>query len=94
MISCADGRCTVSGPITMANATAVLAESATMFAQGPLTVDLAAVTDVDSAAVSVLLEWRRAARRANAAVTFANVPANLQSLAALYGVDEFISGAA
>ena len=55
MISCDGGHCTVQGPITMGNVTAVLAESSTLFSSPTVVVDLSGVTDVDSAAVSLLL---------------------------------------
>jgi len=93
MISCADGRCVLQGPVTMANATQVLEESARVFSGDRIVVDLAGVTEVDSAAVSLLLEWRRRARAANRTVEFENVPVNLQSLAELYGVSELLAGA-
>ena len=53
-------------------------------------VDLSGVTEVDSAAVSLLLEWRRAAARANRRVDFFNLPNNLRSLADLYGVSRLL----
>ena len=85
-ISCNAGRCVLQGPVTMANVTRVLEESARVF-QGPeVTVDLSGVTEVDSAAVSLLLEWRRAAAAVNRRIEYTNVPANLRSLADLYGV--------
>ena len=43
-----------------------------------------------SAAVSLLLEWRRAAEQRNQRIKFLNLPDNLKSLAELYGVTEFI----
>ncbi|MGZ8263992.1 MAG: STAS domain-containing protein, partial [Burkholderiales bacterium] len=61
MITCDAGRCKVDGPVTMRNVTGLLAESARLFAVTDVVVDLAGVTEVDSAAVSLLLEWRRAA---------------------------------
>ena len=90
MISCDGGRCAVQGALTMANVTAVLAESAALFNAERVLVDLAGVTEVDSAAVSLLLEWRRQAAKAGRSIEFANVPANLRSLAELYGVLELI----
>ena len=93
MISCEGERCIVQGPITIANATAVLAESASLFTMPRVIVDLAGVTEVDSAAVSLLLEWRRAAARANRHIEFANLPENLKSLADLYGVSHLIAPA-
>lgn len=90
MISCVGERCTVQGPLTMKNVTAVLAESASLFNGPRVLVDLAGVTEVDSAAVSLLLEWRRAAAKAQRRIEFANLPPNLTSLAELYGVLELI----
>ncbi len=94
MIECAHGRCRVAGPLTIDNITAVLEESARVFNGPQLTIDLAEVTEVDSSAVSLLLQWQRAARQAGRTVTFANLPANLKSLAVLYGVADLIPGAA
>ena len=86
MISCVDGRCTLDGSVTMANVEALL-EDGTQRIQGErVTVDLAGVTEVDSAALSLLLEWRRRAAAANRAIDYVNLPANLRSLAELYGV--------
>jgi phospholipid transport system transporter-binding protein len=90
MISCAAGRCTLRGPVTIQNAAAVLEEGNRLFAADRVTLDLAAVTEVDSAAVSLLLEWRRAAGRRNQRIEFINLPDNLKSLAKLYGVTELI----
>jgi phospholipid transport system transporter-binding protein len=70
----------------MANVTQVLEESARVFEGPEVVVDLSGVTEVDSAAVSLLLEWRRAAAAASRRIEYTNVPANLRSLADLYGV--------
>ena len=86
MLSCADGRCTLSGPVTMRNVTAVLEESRRLFNGSRVVIDLSGVTELDSAAVSLLLEWQRGAKAANREVELVNVPANLKSLADLYGV--------
>lgn len=55
-----------------------------------LVIDLAQVESVDSAAVSLLLSWLRRAQRNNVAISFANIPDNLLSLARLYGVAELL----
>jgi len=60
------------------------------FRQGAAAVDFAAVTEVDSAAVSLLLEWRRSALAGNRRIEFTNLPANLKSLATLYGVADLL----
>lgn len=83
-------RATLDGPVTLANVNAVLAEGTRVFTAPSLSVDLAAVTEVDSTAVSLLLEWRRAAQREKRSIEFVNHPANLKSLIALYGVAELL----
>lgn len=94
MISCDGDRCTLQGPLTMDNVVAVLDEGSRLLPTGPrIVIDLAGVTEVDSAAVSLLLEWRRAAQRSGRKVEFANLSANLKSLAALYGVSDLLNDA-
>ena len=55
-----------------------------------LTIDFAKVTEVDSSAVALLLEWRRESHRRAKNLSFVNIPANLMALAELYGVDDLI----
>jgi phospholipid transport system transporter-binding protein len=93
MITCEGGRCAVVGPLTIANAAQLAEEGQRMFVAERVTVDLAGVTEVDSAAVSLLLEWRRAAASANRQIEFLHLPANLKSLAVLYGVAELLDEA-
>ena len=81
----------VSGALTIANA-AVSSEQAKPYLSGDVVVDLAGVTEVDSAALSVLFEWQRAAHRNNGRVSFRNLPDSLKSLASLYGVTDLIAG--
>ena len=90
MISCSGDRCTLQGPVNMANVESLLEEGARQMAGAQVTVDLAGVTEVDSSALSLLLEWRRQALRANRTVRYVNLPANLKSLAELYGVTELL----
>ena len=93
MIACDGGRCTVQGPITVDNVVALLAQGNGMFTAAQVTVDFSAVTEVDSSALSLLLEWRREAGRNQRAVRYLNLPANLKSLAQLYGVTELLGEA-
>jgi len=92
MISCDGTRCEVRGPLTIANAASLAEEGKRQFVAERVIVDLAGVTEVDSAAVSLLLEWRRAALGANRRIEFTNLPANLRSLATLYGVADLLNG--
>ncbi len=81
----------VQGGITMRNLRVLLNEGMKVFsASGPIEVDLGEVEDVDSSAVSLLLEWVRGAQRRQQVLRYRNLPANLKSLAAVYGVLDFI----
>lgn len=80
-----------SQSLTFSNATAVLEQGLQAVAQQQPAIDMSAVTTVDSSAVAVLLAWQRAAKASKLALTFENLPANLQSLIALYDVEEFLS---
>ncbi len=83
-------RFVLEGPVTMANVQAVLAEGEQMFEGAEVEIDLAGVTEVDSSAVSLLLEWSRRAASKGQRLIFRNVTANLRSLAALYGVSNLV----
>lgn len=85
MITGDAGRFRIDGPITMNNANAVLEDGLAKFV-GAEEVDLAGLGETDSAAVSLLLEWRRA----NPALKFTGCPANLKSLVTMYGVLELV----
>jgi phospholipid transport system transporter-binding protein len=87
------GRLRVNGALTLASA-AALAGAAEQYMNGELVIDLAAVTEVDSSALSLLFEWRRAAQRRQCRISFCNLPASLTSLAELYGVTDLIPAGA
>jgi len=93
MIECHDGRCSMRGSITIHNVVALLARGNELFTAPEITIDLDGVTEVDSSAVSLLLEWRREAARHGRSIHFVNLPANLTSLAKLYGVTEMLNPA-
>lgn len=80
----------VAGEILMDNANAVLVESNALEITDDLQIDFSAVTDVDTAALSLLIEWQRRALTANKKVIFTQLPESLLSLATLYGVAAFI----
>jgi phospholipid transport system transporter-binding protein len=87
-----DNRWLISGPMTVDQVNALLAESRTL--PMPAEIDLSQVSDVDTTAVSLLFEWQRQARNQNSKISFSNLPDNLASLATLYGVSELIPQAA
>ncbi len=90
MISLEGSHAALAGPVTLANVNAVLEDGVRAFKAPSLTVDLAGVTEVDSTAVSLLLEWRRAAAREKRVIEYVNYPANLKSLIQLYGVTDLL----
>jgi phospholipid transport system transporter-binding protein len=76
--------------LTVQNAKAALDQGVAAIKAGQTVFDLGTVQTVDSSAVAVLLAWKRSARKGGKALSYINLPASLQSLAALYGVDEFL----
>lgn len=80
----------VTVPMVMANATALLQAGRTAFSKADETVDLAAVAEADSAALSILLAWTRTAADAQRQIRFINLSAGVRALADLYGVDELL----
>ena len=80
----------VSGPVTLANAAALLDEGRRHLAEGVRSVDLGEVTELDSSLLALVLAWLREARAAKREVAFANPPEAMQTLARLYGVEELL----
>ncbi len=82
----------VRGSVTINNVVALVEQGIALFDRNELVIDLTQVTEVDSSAICMLLEWQREAGRSNRRICFTNMPHNLNSLAQLYGVAELISG--
>ncbi len=80
----------VSGPVTLANVAALLEEGRRHLADGVRTVDLAEVSEMDSALLALLLAWLREARQHERALAFANLPESVRTIARLYGVDRLL----
>lgn len=82
----------VEGPLTMSNAQARLGEGRARAGAGPLCIDFSAVTECDSAALALLLDWVRTARSAGHPVHVRGLLPSMESLAELYGITELIPG--
>lgn len=80
----------VSGEMLMDNANNLLSLSNSYEMPADLAIDFSAVTDVDTAALSLMMEWQRRALKSNCNIRFNHSPENLISLAELYGVTDFI----
>jgi phospholipid transport system transporter-binding protein len=82
----------VSGALTFDTARDLLQLSQSLFAQASkLNIDLSAVSGADSAGLALLIEWYRAASRANKTICFSNVPTQLHTLAKISDVEQLLS---
>lgn len=90
----AGDRWLVAGPLTVDTAASVLESSRKAAWPKSGIVDLSGVDSVDSAAVAVLLAWRRRASIEGIELSFTGVPASLSALGKLYGVEELIQSPA
>jgi phospholipid transport system transporter-binding protein len=84
-------RVAVKGALDFGTVGALLAGGTAAIAAGRATfIDLAGVTQSDSAGLALLLEWMSVARAAKRALRFENVPQQLQQLARLSEVEELL----
>ncbi|HEY1148940.1 MAG TPA: STAS domain-containing protein [Pseudoduganella sp.] len=77
--------------LTVDNATQALEQGLAALRAGQTVFDLGNVATVDSAAVSVMLAWQRAAAQSGKRLTLQNLPASLRSLTQLYGVCNLVA---
>lgn len=83
-------RLTVHGRLTIATVPALFETGLQHLTSEDLLVDFSQVEAVDSAAVSMLLGWARAAQRGRHELRVTGLPDDLLSLARLYGVAELL----
>ena len=83
-------RLSLSGPLTVATAGDLATAGREHVIAADLVVDLSGVTQVDSAALALLLSWVRAARTAGRRLPTDQPPPALVSLASLYDVDTIL----
>jgi phospholipid transport system transporter-binding protein len=94
MISRQGNRYRIEGAVTLAGVSALLEEGSRSFEGDRIVVDLSGVTEADSSAISVMLEWTRRMHALNRKIFFANLGESLVSIANLYGVTDLIPVAA
>ncbi len=85
------GLLSVSGPMLIANATALLDAGRSFLRPGAATeivFDLSSVAETDSSALAVVFGWLRTAKARGLTMRIAQPPASMISIAALYGVSE------
>jgi phospholipid transport system transporter-binding protein len=88
-----DRRWSVTGALTVDTAGDILIASQDAPLPETGIVSLSGVRAVDSAGVAVLLSWRRRAAAEGKKVSFVDVPASLEALAELYGVEDLLKPA-
>ena len=81
----------IQGKLVIASATAQLAEAVAALAHGMAVFDFSAVGEMDSTALAFILSCRREAEHLDKQLRCINLPDNLKNLAALYGVENYIS---
>lgn len=82
------GTLRVSGAITFINAARALLQAPQAPREGsPLSIDLSALENPDSATLAVLIAWTAQARRRGASLRYQRAPQGLRNLARLCDVD-------
>ena len=84
----------LEGAVTFYTVPGLVAAAEEHIRQGVRVVDFRNVTEVDSSAVALALEWLRQAARNDIALRLENLPAAMRNLATLYGVSELLESAA
>lgn len=80
----------VSGPLTMETVPELAAGLAQFLDGGNVEIDFSEVTEVDSSAVALTLEWQRMAAGKKVSLGLRNLPDSMLNLSKLYGVSEFV----
>ena len=86
-----DARARVTGSLGFSSVGALLAEGDAAIRGGRASViDLAGVTDSDSSALALLIEWLSVAKEAHHPLRYENMPSQLRQLARLSDVEELL----
>lgn len=90
------GRLRLEGELDFAAAVAVRPELEKQLdaAGGPVTLDLSGLTRVNSVGLSLILVAARRLERQSGSLVVCGVPAGLQSMAAVYGLDQWLASIA
>jgi phospholipid transport system transporter-binding protein len=80
----------LDGPVTFETTPQLLGRIKSLIDAGASTLTFRGITEVDSSALGLILACRREAMRHGHEIRFADLPANLTALAALYGISDLI----
>ena len=81
----------MKGDITLTQAPSIMKLTIDFEWKDSVVIDLIQVREVDTSLLALIFEWKRQAKKYKRTVSIKNTPVNLESLAKLYGVEEFIS---
>ena len=81
----------MKGNITLTQVPSILKLTLDYKWRESILIDLKQVGEVDTSLIGLIFEWKKQAKKYKKSVKIKNIPANLLSLAKLYGVEEFIS---
>jgi phospholipid transport system transporter-binding protein len=89
------GQYRLSGAVTVANAAALQRQGLHTFGgeHGPFSIDLAAVSPIDSAGLALLIDWLAAAQAAGATLSYLHLPEPARTLARLSEVESLLGPA-
>jgi phospholipid transport system transporter-binding protein len=88
----APDRLEASGALSFASAKHALEAGLALLCRGErCTIDLAQVTEADSAGLAVLVEWLAAARRRDTIIHYANIPAQILAVARISDTDGLLT---
>jgi phospholipid transport system transporter-binding protein len=80
-----------TGAIVIDRVDKLLESSRAQYATHDVTLDFSDATELDSSALSLILEYRRTVEAAGKRLSVRNLPASLKTLADLYGVTDLIA---
>jgi len=84
-----DGRVKIEGVLDL-NSVKMLKKQTIGLFNGPSEIqfDLCAVTQSNSAALALMLEWIKTAQKTQVSLSFTNFPEHLRQLARVYGIEQ------
>ncbi|WP_297451331.1 STAS domain-containing protein [Ferrovum sp.] len=82
----------LEGPVVMDTVPDLVRSTSFSSLGQEVTIDFSRTTDLDSAAVALLLHWQREAVRDKKHLIFVKIPANLRVLISLYGLSPLLEG--
>lgn len=88
-----NGLITIHGKLVFSTVMAIFKDSLKWFLsqKSTITANFKSVTEVDSAALALLIEWKRLAKKHSISVCFVDLPESLQRLAELSRINHWLT---